>query len=115
MSGGVLRVPNSTPHAIAAFINQNVTYKPGYELRAYVPMGLERDSVQLVLIFKGWNSRKPNRPPDKLCFQRVYPIANMELLKFVEMILTSHVHEWECHEADEWLKIGGKIIRDPHA
>jgi hypothetical protein len=34
--------------------------------------------------------------------------------EFYQMVLYTLVEEWETHEMQEWLKVDGKPVKDPH-
>lgn len=96
----------------ALFINEHVTYKPGYIIRANVPLDDLRTHLVLQLVFDGPDSREPENTK-VVSFTQFYP-APFPSLEALTQLIRCFIHEWELHESDEWLRIDGEMVRDPH-
>lgn len=104
-------------HAVAYIISSLVTYKPGYDIHAEaVPM-----SRSVVVEMQGREvSSWDDNEVVGVYFRDEFVVPDSELgydhlIRCLEMWLQAYVHEFERHEADEWLKMGGRRVHDPHA
>ena len=103
---------------------EKFSYKPGYEFTLVHPE-LREDSVFKApearwshLYLKCWvpDATKPPHEPYLLQFQATVP-HNIEFhdrngqLYYLKMILET----FELHERDEWLRVDGELVTDPHA
>ncbi len=88
-----------------------ITYKPGSSFRvsdSYLDVG----AIELIL-----EMRVPNtHPPHDVVSIRTGrivdwpPVSERDFLDLVRAV----VHQFELHEADEWLRLDGKIAFNPH-
>lgn len=105
-----------TPAELCYFIEGHVTYKPGYKLTAWV----SGDILVVNMVASGLpeaTGRVIFREGATLniAYTRRYDVER--LLDNHELVLTvlrGFFTGFEAHERDEWFKVDGKTVRDPH-
>lgn len=108
----------TTINETCELVNEWVTYKPDVHLHAYptVDRPLEHQGVVLQMYRDAFDSRDPTRTT-RIVSQEL--VAGFELERMTREMLLDRVrqfiHRHEMHEADEWLKLDGEVLYDPHA
>lgn len=105
-----------TPADLCYFIEGHVTYKPGYRLSAWV----DGETLTLNMVASGMPDstgtiRHNEGDTFSIAYTRRYD-ARM-LLDNEERLLTvlrGFFTGFEAHERDEWFKVDGKPVRNPH-
>lgn len=97
-----------------------ITYKPGYKFSCWVEdtnrPTMER-MIVLNLVVPVPDSTRADQKPVSIVFTDRESVHNcvhsgsMYLLHRVQHFFLS----WEKHEMDEWLRVDGEMVRDPHA
>lgn len=105
-----------TPTDLCFFIEGHVTYKPGYKLGAWV----DGANVVLNMVASGLpeatgKTARNEGDTFSIAYTRRYDarmlLRNKELLLAV---LRGFFTGFEAHERDEWFKVDGKPVRNPH-
>ena len=129
MEGWVPLRPDLPFHGLRLLMDvvAHITYKPGYRLRVDDPgMG---GRVLLVIVARMRNTYRPADPPNELAMRfEVQPWllerwgewaswdqagvgrARRDILRWVRKCLGHH----ELHERDEWFRVDGVMVFDPH-
>lgn len=88
-----------------------VTYKPGWRF----DVEQRADGVQLVAYSDELDSRGgPPRENFRRQWVIAWPRTHRNVRAAVVAWLRKALMEWECHEVNEWLRIDGNIVHDPH-
>jgi hypothetical protein len=104
--------------AEAEALIKSITYKPGYRLRVCCNKANRTCEIRLkahrecsrtgkMVVFSSAKTLDLGRYCDRLCY---VASAEEDLMHDVRMWL----RELELHEVDEWLKVDGKMVFDPH-
>jgi len=97
-----------------------MTYKPGYELTLQCLNGLDRNGynspvarIDVKAVID--NSRSPGTPFN-LYFQQLIPVYEELITEdhITQYLVRNALRELECHEVDEWFRLDGKLVTDPH-
>ena len=96
------------------FIRERLTYKPGYTLSVH---GLE-DRLELSVSVPTGVDAKGLTPgqydvtyTELFTVEEVAHVTEDQLIEMVYWVLV----RWERHECDEWFKLDGVAVRDPHS
>jgi hypothetical protein len=102
-----------------AAILEHVEYKPGWRFRLvpridiHDPANVGRALEIQALVTDALSKREITIVHRSACPGDWYthPVSDQEkLVRFVEMA----IEKLEAHERDEWLRVGGRLVRDPH-
>jgi hypothetical protein len=104
----------------ALHVIQSITYKPGWTITAHVKFwgGPPSDST-LQSVVVDFRLRAPDAYGGgwvPLALRRTIceaAVASMEDADLVAMVF-SFIVDAEVHEAEEWFKVAGHRVRDPH-
>lgn len=103
--GVIMRdTPILSDDQIRQFVSR-ITYKPGRELDAH---------NRTIHIRWAVPDRDGNDCKVQLRFSKHVPEGAPDL-KFLEYFIMTFIEEIERHEMDEWFKVDGVRVRDPHA
>ncbi len=98
-----------TQDQIIAFLNR-FTYKPGYQLKAE---SFTRGHIILRIRARVPDADNPDQMID-LGRSMVLSVPTARNEEYVLWWLTSVLRDLEHHELNEWLKLDGKRVREPH-
>lgn len=97
-----------------------ITYKPGYKFTYWVDdknQSTYRQNIVLNLVVPVPDSTRKDQKPVTIVFTNRIPFEylyhngpNYLLVRVRDFFL-----EWEKHEMDEWFRLDGEMVRDPHA
>jgi hypothetical protein len=95
---------------------KRVTYKPGYKFSCWVDEQYQGNIV-LNLVIPVPDSTRADHKEVSIVYTDFLPID--AVLRYGETLLVEMLTKfflgWERHEMDEWLRLDGKMYRDPHA
>lgn len=109
--------PKSGAAGLIDLVLRRVTYKPGWTFAVSETNGVIRIHAQV-------SSVDSRTGQDRI--QHAYRVVGVVPNPYtpalvpptdeegVLLVLRRAIQEWECHEADEWLRIDGEIHHDPH-
>lgn len=91
---------------------KRVTYRPGYMLDAIYE--IDFDITKLIVKMRVENTYRPGEMIP-IIFQHFLPAwrhigDDAEAMRFIRDAL----HDMERHESDEWIRLDGEMIYDPH-
>lgn len=100
---------------------ESTTYKPGYQLTLVNPVeiaGYRPSWLQAVLHIKCYVPDSTKFPHDLTLIQ--FQVAIPEHIEDLDENGQRHylrqiLREFEMHQLDEWLRVDGKLVNDPHA
>ncbi len=102
----------ATAKALLQRAVEGITYKPGWSF-AITEHG---DTLYV----EGYHTEANSRHPDATLpdFSRripvMYPAYTVPTIEAACAWLRHCIHEWEVHEADEWLRFNSRHVHDPH-
>jgi hypothetical protein len=87
-----------------------ITYKPGWKItaRPYYPSGMLDLSLETRLPDSTHGTQR------NCSLSRLVMPETLHDEKHPLWIVAAHVREFEMHEMDEWLKLDGARVNDPH-
>jgi hypothetical protein len=104
---------------------ESTTYKPGYELVLVVGEPSTINGVSLFgpeeyakLLIKAYLPNSRQFPYDATPIEFQFSVSSyIEDMPEETMChwLQTVVRQFEMHESDEWLQVGGELVNDPHA
>ena len=104
---------------------ESFSYKPGYEFTLVHPEMAKIDGMTLnfgtpmsVLYLKAYapDSTKPPHELILLQFQAAIPHYIEDLNRSGQLLYLKQIIEiFEKHETDEWLRVDGELVKNPHA
>jgi hypothetical protein len=103
------RPPVDPPFDAKKFL-ERVTYKEGVTFE----LAYEFNMAKLMIQAKYLDSRH-RVTPVTIMHQTIVPRHFMHDEKLFSAYVRRCVHDLEAHEADEWLRVGGELLNDPHA
>lgn len=94
------------------FFEGHVSYKPGHKLSAWVGTS---GMITLNMVAEGIVDATGSEPQINVAYTRSYNVAYLlghpqRLMTVIRGFFTG----FEAHERDEWFKVDGKPVRDPH-
>jgi hypothetical protein len=89
-----------------------MSYKPGVSLSA--EMEAQDDVVRITLRSRRQDARKDREDEIKIGSSAVVVLDYFKSKEDIFVTVRQLVHEFEKHEADEWLAYDGSPIYDPH-
>lgn len=102
-------MPMMQPRDIVAFL-QTITYKPGYQLRAWIAEGgIVRFSVRVSLP-DSENPKESNTVAAECSFHPTDVYKKEHILDDIDRFLRN----FELHEMYEWFRVSGTRYRNPH-
>jgi len=91
-------------------IVNSITYKPGYRI---VAEQLDIDVIRLTLLVEVPDSNDPSRNAHLKLIECFSPFACRDR-RLLFVIVRSLLERFEMHEMDEWLKVDGVRVTEPH-
>lgn len=88
---------------------QSITYKPGYQVR--LQNHPDYPMAKIVVVASVWDSTAPTEL-FQLTFEQTLPrqASRDHMLESIRRAF----HVLEAHEADEWFRVDGRHVKDPH-
>lgn len=95
-------------------IVSNITYKPGWSISIHENYGYYQFPV-LTIDAEVRDSYDPSkivsiRGTKTLSHSLIYDLTKMSLLQLIRQF----IHQTEIHESDEWIRLNGEMIFNPH-
>jgi len=100
---------------------KRITYKPGYKFSCWLDSENSTSMVDqrlvLNMVVPVPDSTRADHKPTSLVFTSTFPL--IEVVHGGPDLLLHRVKDffltWERHELDEWFRLDGKMLHDPHA
>jgi hypothetical protein len=104
-----------TPAEVVALI-QRVTYKPGWKLRTTVEPAVRGWGFPVVRVQLTYRAPASDGSGASVEFHGEASLSVDDRTEPDRVLawLTAFIQRSELHEMDEWLKVDGKHVRDPH-
>lgn len=101
-----------TPEQFIVFV-QRLSYKPNWAIETLDPFG--GLAVILVVRFKAPDSTAPDHEVT-VCLRKAVHPESIEHWKDddASRFIQETIYDIELHEADEWLRLDGALVHDPH-
>ncbi len=108
----------SSEARFAAFV-ERITYKPGYEVVYMPPAQAGGYSLHSGVLYMKLVLENSYRPGTETLVQFQMAVSRHVIddvnEKYWRHLIRQFFNEFEQHELDEWLRIDGELMNDPHA